>query len=139
MNIALKIKALVCGGGDLKSVTGETLLNAKWALVPAMAIMIIGGHNGESFFEIFVAMSLCVVCVRVIIEAVRMPYSESLSDSGLETNEQLHNKHRRLTHDFRMATSASALAIFCAYVIFLLYYGFSLWDGFSFWLNYVGS
>ena len=137
MNITMRVKALICGGGDLKSVTGETLTNTKWSLLASIAILFTVGNSSMSFFELFAGMSISIAFLRVLIDASKYPYQKS--ESGLESNEQIHARNNRFTHDFRMAVSASALSIFGAYIIFLLYYGVSIWQGFKFWFDYVGS
>ena len=137
MTIKGRLMSIVCGGGDLKSVTGETLTNTKWSLLASIAILFTAGNSSMSFFELFAGMSISIAFLRVLIDASKYPYQKS--ESGLESNEQIHARNNRFTHDFRMAVSASALSIFAAYIIFLMYYGVSIWQGFKFWFDYVGS
>jgi len=137
MTIKGRLRALICGGGDLKSVTGETLTNTKWSLLASIAILFTAGNSSMSFFELFAGMSISIAFLRVLIDSAKYPYQQS--ESGLESNEQIHARNNRFTHDFRMAVSASALSIFGAYIIFLMYYGVSIWQGFKFWFDYVGS
>lgn len=137
MKIKDRLRALICGGGDLKSVTGETLTNTKWSLLASIAILFTVGNSSMSFFELFAGMSISIAFLRVLIDSAKYPYQQS--ESGFESNEQIHARNNRFTHDFRMAASASALSIFAAYIIFLLYYGVSIWQGFKFWFDYVGS
>ena len=137
MTIKARLMSVVCGGGDLKSVTGETLTNTKWSLLASIAILFTAGNSSMSFFELFAGMSISIAFLRVLIDSAKYPYQQS--ESGLESNEQIHARNNRFTHDFRMAVSASALSIFGAYIIFLMYYGVSIWQGFKFWFDYVGS
>ena len=137
MTIKGRLRALICGGGDLKSVTGETLTNTKWSLLASIAILFTAGNSSMSFFELFAGMSISIAFLRVLIDSAKYPYQQS--ESGLESNKQVHARNNRFTHDFRMAVSASALSIFGAYIIFLMYYGVSIWQGFKFWFDYVGS
>ena len=137
MTIKARLMSVVCGGGDLKSVTGETLTNTKWSLLASIAILFTAGNSSMSFFELFAGMSISIAFLRVLIDSAKYPYQQS--ESGLESNEQIHARNNRFTHDFRMSAAASALSIFAAYIIFLLYYGVSIWQGFKFWFDYVGS
>ena len=137
MILKSKLEVILCSGGDLKSIAGETLTNTKWSLLASIAILFTAGNLSMSFFELFAGMSISIAFLRVLIDSAKYPYQQS--ESGLESNKQVHARNNRFTHDFRMAVSASALSIFGAYIIFLMYYGVSIWQGFKFWFDYVGS
>jgi hypothetical protein len=139
VNIILKIKGIVCGGGDVKSIAGETMTNAKWSSLALVFVVTAWGIPAHGLFRTFASLSIVIALLRILMEACKYPHSSSPSGSGLESNNQIHDRNNRFTHDFRMATSAAALSIFIAYIVFLLYYGVSIWQGFKFWFDYVGS